>query len=113
MQQDGELSRDRNNGLLLPACSSASYDHQSPATQVATRTEGAQDVMRRLHHERAQIRVSVFADSHLRIRFVRLMLLGLQPEVAANLPTVEKTIAIIQRNDECKSAEWPNAGDLL
>lgn len=69
--------------------------------------------MCRLNHERSQIWVTVFADSHLWIRFAGLPLFGLQSEVAANLPAVCETLPIIKRNDKGERGKRSYAAHLF
>ena len=58
MQEDGQLSRGRNDGSLLPTLSAALGQLQSPTPEIAVDTEWPQDVLCSLHQPRAQIRIT-------------------------------------------------------
>jgi len=58
MQEDGQLSRGRNDGSLPPTLSAALGPLQSLTPEIAVDTEWPQDVLCSLHQPRAQIRIT-------------------------------------------------------
>ena len=67
MQQDGQLTRDRDHGAFLPALTSVLSQLHAPSAQIAVDSPGAENVVRSLHQEGSQVRIALFADVHLRL----------------------------------------------
>ena len=66
MQQHCQLSCRGHNRSLLTVSSTALRQFQSPAPEITVGTEWSQDMLRSLHQQRPQIRISLFTDVQLR-----------------------------------------------
>src|SRR3984957_3605374 len=62
MEQDRQLSSHGHHRSLLGIFSSSRRKFQSPSPQIAVFSKRSQNIVRSLHHHRAQIPVSFFAD---------------------------------------------------
>src|SRR6266571_2313270 len=102
VQQHPQLARHRHHRSpfgFLPFTLLVSTLRQphTPALQVRVRPAPAQDVMRPLHQQRSQIRVSLFADRQLRLTLGRVPPLGHHPQIAPHIPATLKPSFVSQR----------------
>ena len=72
MQQDRQLSRGRDHGSFLAILSATLRQLQAPAPQIAVRSKRSQNVVRTLHQQRSQIRITFLADVQLRLALPRV-----------------------------------------
>src|ERR1700686_577154 len=72
MQQDRQLSSHGHHRSLLGIFPSSLGELQSPSPQIAVLAKRSQNVVRSLHHHRAQIPVSFFADALLWFALARV-----------------------------------------
>jgi hypothetical protein len=71
---------------------SASFSPQR--SRVAVDAERSQDVLRSLHQQRAQIRVALLADVHLRFALPGVSPARLQSQIAAHIATLAETMRV-------------------
>ena len=70
MQQHRQLSGRRDDRPFLSVPASTLRELQAPASEITVHPEGAQNVLRSLHQQRAQIRITFLADMQLRKRIL-------------------------------------------
>src|SRR5580700_9420679 len=100
MQQHGQLSRGGHDGSLLAVSAATRGQLQAPAPQIAVHTEWSQNVLRSLHQQRAQIRIALFADVHLRLALSRVPPSWLQSEITAHVAALGKAMWVLQGQQE-------------
>jgi len=83
VQQDGQFAGHRDDGSLFAALAAGRGQLQAPAAQGRVGAEAAQDILRRLHQQAAQVRVAGLGDAPLRVGFARLALAGTQAQEGA------------------------------
>src|SRR6266550_2397644 len=100
MQQHGQLSRRGNDSAFLSVPPATLRQFQAPPSQVTVGSKWAQNVMRTLHQQSSQIRIAFLADAHLRLALAGVSPSRLQPQIAAHVPALAKTMRIFQRQQE-------------
>src|SRR5579862_1907861 len=113
MQQDRQLSSHGHHRSLLGIFPSSFRQLLSPSPQIAVFSKGSQNVVRSLHHHRAQIPVSFFADALLGFALPRVPAARSQPQKTAYLATLRKPIRVLDRQDIRQSDLGSHALHLL
>ena len=113
MQQHRQLSRGRHDGSLLAVPPSTFGQFQAPAPEITVRTERTQDVLCSLHQQRPQIRIAFLADVHLWLALPGVSSSGLQPQIAAHVAALAKTIRIFQRQQKGQRDQCAHSLHLL
>src|SRR5580693_8153044 len=113
MQQHGQLSRGGHDGSLLAVSAATRGQLQAPAPQIAVHTEWSQNVLRSLHQQRAQIRIALFADVHLRLALSRVPPSWLQSEITAHVAALGKAMWVLQGQQEGQRDQRAHALDLF
>jgi len=67
MQQHRQLSGRGHNGSLLTVSSTTLGQFQPPAPEITVDAKWSQNMLRSLHQQRPQIRISLFTDVQLRL----------------------------------------------
>ena len=99
MQQDRQLSRHGHHRSFLGIFSPSLCQLPSPSPQITVFPKRSQNVMRSLHHHRAQIPVSFFADSFLRFALPGVPPARFQSQKTADLATLQKPVWVFDRQD--------------
>src|SRR5271169_4324749 len=113
MQQYRQLSSHGHDGSLLGIFPSSLRKLASPSPQITVFAKRPQNVVRSLHHHRAQIPVSFFADALLGFALPRVPAARSQPQKTAYLATLRKPIRILDRQDIRQSDLGSHALHLL
>src|SRR4029434_5881176 len=88
VQQHRQLTSHRHHRTLLRILAPAGGQLQPPALQIRIRTAPAQNAVRRLHQQRAQVDIALLADPQLRLALAGFALLGPQAHIAAHVPAL-------------------------
>jgi len=70
-------------------------------------------VLRSLHQQRPQIRVTFFADVHLRLALTRVSSSRLQPQIAAHIVALAEAMRVFQRQQKRQRDSPAHAFPLL
>jgi hypothetical protein len=90
VQQHGELARECHFHSPPRLRVSFAQVRQGPALEVRLLAAAAEDVIRALHQQAAQIAVTALGDPQLRVALVRLALPGDEPEVGGDVPAASR-----------------------
>src|SRR5512141_1428450 len=85
MQQHRQLSCRGYDGSLLAVPSTTLGQLQAPAPEITVDAKWSQDVLCSLHQQRSQIRITLFADVHLRLALTRVPASWLQSQIASHV----------------------------
>ena len=66
VQEDGEFARDGDDGALLAALAAGRGVLQSPTSQIGVRSSEAEDVLRAVDQQLAQVAIAGLRDAQLR-----------------------------------------------
>src|ERR1700726_4731104 len=99
MQQYRQLSSHGHYSSLLGIFSSSLRKLPSPSPQITVFSERAQNVVRSLHHHRAQIPVSFFADALLWFALPGVPAARFQSQKTTYLATLQKPMWVFYRQD--------------
>src|ERR1700694_1367471 len=113
MQQYRQLSCHGHDRSLLGIFSSSLRKLASPSPQITVLAKRSQNVVRSLHHHRAQLPVSFFADALLGFALPRVPAARSYPQKTAYLATLRKPIRVFDRQDIRQSDLCSHALPLL
>src|SRR3984893_7208903 len=99
MEQYCQLSSHGNYHSFLGIFSSSLCKLQSPSPQITVFSKRSQNVMRSLHHHRAEIPVSFFADFLLWFALPGVPAARSQPQKTTYLATFWESMRVLDRQD--------------
>jgi hypothetical protein len=107
MQQHRQLSCGGNDRSLFAVSSTTLGQLQAPAPEITVDTEWAQNVLRALHQQGAQIRIAFLADVHLGLTLSRFPASRLQSQIAAHVAALAEAVRIFQRQQDVSAISVP------
>src|SRR6185503_528353 len=112
VQQHRQLASHRHHRTLLGVLAAARGLLQPPPLQIRIRTAPAQNTVRRLHQQRAQVHIALLADPQLRLALAGLALLGPQAHIAAHIPALPESFPVLQRQHKRQSDQRSHSAHL-
>src|SRR5207245_2377008 len=109
----GQFSSDRNNRSFLGIFSSALGQLQSPSPQITVFPKRSENVMRPLHHQGAQISVSLLADVQLWLALAGVPAPRTQTQITAHISAAAKSVRVFQRQHVSQADEGSHTFNLL
>ena len=112
VKQHGQLPGDANHGPLFGVLPSPFSKFQSPATQITVWSEGTEDVLSGTDQQAAQVGVSRFCNSQLRVLIAGLVTFWHETECRAYLAAFLEAARLFEGEDEAQGSEWAYAADF-
>src|SRR5258706_3531628 len=100
MEQNGQLTCHRNDGLVLGLLAARFRKVQTPRSERRVSTMRPEDVVRALDQQTSEICVARLRDAKLRVSFTGLAAAWSQPQITANIASSPKAFLVAQGENE-------------